>query len=790
MKSTSWKSILIFAMHCLLITPYADAQTKDNPLLIPELMDFTLMRCDFNTRIKDKQQIEDACKSGLNAIYTANDRVLVEQANNKGMIPLSNYTLSKYKSIVPYKNHPITTLVFARERSDGYTRNAIIDRCFVEYACDTLYGAPLWIKKLIDNSLEVRSRLISNNNKLMVTITNKSSLPYFLSIEKTGGLKTEQESIALDGKKETIVYFSANPIDQNEYLISAKVKNTRLANGEQLTYTLRIPGTPYLEGTIPENRISVIPQPSSIIPLTNEEWFTIDKQTRLIVKTPKAKEPLHFFTDRLGTVANLTLPVTKATKNAGNAIVFSLANDPELGKEGYSLRVTKQNIQIGANEPAGFFYAIQTLLQLLPCQIYSSQQEYCSAWNVPAVEIKDVPRFEYRGLHLDVGRHLYPVEFVKKYIDLLSMQKMNRFHWHLTEDQGWRIEIKKHPKLTEIGSIRKETIKNRYTAQGPLLFDNTPYGGFYTQKEIKEIVQYAKERYVTVIPEIDLPGHMLAALAVYPELGCTGGPYEVGTRWGIYEDVLCAGNEKIYPFIEDILKEVFELFPSEYVHIGGDECPKTRWKKCTKCQAKIKAENLKDEHELQSYVIRRVEKFLNDNGKKLIGWDEILEGGIAPNATLMSWRGVAAGITAAKSGHPVIMTPNTHVYLDHYQTNMDIAPLGNGRVASLEWTYSYDPVPDELTAEEASNIKGIQANVWSEYLRTPEMVEYMTYPRANAVAEIGWTPLENRNWEDYLKRLQQQFERWRYYHLKSATHYKQPVGVHEQPQPDIFPPVR
>lgn len=790
MKSTSWKSILIFAMHCLLITPYADAQTKDNPLLIPELMDFTLMRCDFNTRIKDKQQIEDACKSGLNAIYTANDRVLVEQANNKGMIPLSNYTLSKYKSIVPYKNHPITTLVFARERSDGYTRNAIIDRCFVEYACDTLYGAPLWIKKLIDNSLEVRSRLISNNNKLMVTITNKSSLPYFLSIEKTGGLKTEQESIALDGKKETIVYFSANPIDQYEYLISAKVKNTRLANGEQLTYTLRIPGTPYLEGTIPENRISVIPQPSSIISLTNEEWFTIDKQTRLIVKTPKAKEPLHFFTDRLGTVANLTLPVTKATKNAGNAIVFSLANDPELGKEGYSLRVTKQNIQIGANEPAGFFYAIQTLLQLLPCQIYSSQQEYCSAWNVPAVEIKDVPRFEYRGLHLDVGRHLYPVEFVKKYIDLLSMQKMNRFHWHLTEDQGWRIEIKKHPKLTEIGSIRKETIKNRYTAQGPLLFDNTPYGGFYTQKEIKEIVQYAKERYVTVIPEIDLPGHMLAALAVYPELGCTGGPYEVGTRWGIYEDVLCAGNEKIYPFIEDILKEVFELFPSEYVHIGGDECPKTRWKKCAKCQAKIKAENLKDEHELQSYVIRRVEKFLNDNGKKLIGWDEILEGGIAPNATLMSWRGVAAGITAAKSGHPVIMTPNTHVYLDHYQTNMDIAPLGNGRVASLEWTYSYDPVPDELTAEEASNIKGIQANVWSEYLRTPEMVEYMTYPRANAVAEIGWTPLENRNWEDYLKRLQQQFERWRYYHLKSATHYKQPVGVHEQPQPDIFPPVR
>ena len=251
---------------------------------------------------------------------------------------------------------------------------------------------------------------------------------------------------------------------------------------------------------------------------------------------------------------------------------------------------------------------------------------------------------------------------------------MNRFHWHLTEDQGWRIEIKKHPKLTEIGSMRKETIINRYSAAIPGIYDGTPYGGFYTQEEIKEIVAYAKERYITIIPEVDLPGHMLAALATYPELGCTGGPYEVGTRWGIYDDVLCAGNENIYPFIEDVLLEVFKLFPGEYVHIGGDECPKTRWKSCPKCQSKIKELKLKDEHELQSYVIRRVEKFLNKNGKKLIGWDEILEGGIAPNAALMSWRGVAGGITAAKSGHPVIMTPNTYVYLDHYQASMDISP--------------------------------------------------------------------------------------------------------------------
>ena len=354
----------------------------------------------------------------------------------------------------------------------------------------------------------------------------------------------------------------------------------------------------------------------------------------------------------------------------------------------------------------------------------------------------------------------------------MSMQKMNRFHWHLTEDQGWRIEIKKHPKLTEIGSMRKETIINRYSAAIPGIYDGTPYGGFYTQEEIKEIVAYAKERYITIIPEVDLPGHMLAALATYPELGCTGGPYEVGTRWGIYDDVLCAGNENIYPFIEDVLLEVFKLFPGEYVHIGGDECPKTRWKSCPKCQSKIKELKLKDEHELQSYVIRRVEKFLNKNGKKLIGWDEILEGGIAPNAALMSWRGVAGGITAAKSGHPVIMTPNTYVYLDHYQASMDISPLANGRICALEWTYGYNPIPKELTEQEAKHIKGAQANVWTEYIKTPEQVEYMAYPRANAVAEIGWSSPEHKNWEDYLDRLQYQFKRWQFYGLNCATHYK------------------
>ena len=453
-------------------------------------------------------------------------------------------------------------------------------------------------------------------------------------------------------------------------------------------------------------------------------------------------------------------------------MIFDRANDSALGNEGYKINISPEYIQVLANKEAGFFYAIQSLLQLLPAEIYSNTTVYKDSWSIPAVNITDTPQFEHRGLHLDVGRHLYPVPFIKKYIDLMSMQKMNRFHWHLTEDQGWRIEIKKHPKLTEIGSMRKETIINRYSATTPGIYDGTPYGGFYTQEEIKEIVAYAKERYITIIPEVDLPGHMLAALATYPELGCTGGPYEVGTRWGIYDDVLCAGNENIYPFIEDVLQEVFKLFPGEYVHIGGDECPKTRWKSCPKCQSKIKELKLKDEHELQSYVIRRVEKFLNKNGKKLIGWDEILEGGIAPNAALMSWRGIAGGITAAKSGHPVIMTPNTYVYLDHYQASMETSPLANGRICSLEWTYGYNPIPKELTKEEAGHIIGVQANVWTEYIKTPEQVEYMAYPRANAVAEIGWSSPEHKNWEDYLDRLQYQFKRWQFYGLNCATHYK------------------
>ena len=359
---------------------------------------------------------------------------------------------------------------------------------------------------------------------------------------------------------------------------------------------------------------------------------------------------------------------------------------------------------------------------------------------------------------LDVARHYEPVAFVKKFIDLLAMHNINTFHWHLTEDQGWRIEIKQYPKLTELGSMRKETVIGNNSPE----YDGKPHGGFYTQEEVKEIVAYAQDRYITTIPEIDLPGHMMAALTGYPEFGCTGGPYEVATSWGVFDEVLCAGNEGTYTFLENILTEVMELFPAEYIHIGGDEVPKVRWEECPKCQAKIKELGLKSddkhkkEHYLQSYLTARIEKFLNENGRRLIGWDEILEGELAPNATVMSWQGMGGGIQAAQMGHDVIMTPNTYVYFDYYQTsNTEDEPIAIGGFLPIEKVYSFEPAPESLTAEQKGHILGAQANLWTEYIPTPEQAEYMLLPRMAALSEVQWTQPEKKDYDNFLTRLPQ-----------------------------------
>lgn len=431
--------------------------------------------------------------------------------------------------------------------------------------------------------------------------------------------------------------------------------------------------------------------------------------------------------------------------------------DTLLPSEWYSLQVASDHIVLSATDEAGLYRGSRTLVQLL--------EEGKATASISCLSIADAPRFAWRGMHLDVVRHFFPVPFVKKYIDLLARYKMNSFHWHLTDDQGWRIEIKKYPKLTEVGGWRKGSQVGPYGRQE---FDSIPYGGFYTQDEIREVVAYAAARHINVVPEIEMPGHAMAALAAYPELGCTGGPYEVQRGWGVFDDVFCAGNDSVFTVLEDVLTEVMGLFPSPYIHIGGDECPKERWKTCPKCQGRMKAEGLKDEHELQSYFIQRIEKFVNSKGRKIIGWDEILEGGLAPNAAVMSWRGNEGGVAAAQSGHNAVMTPGGYCYFDHYQGDPANEPLAIGGYTTVQKVYSYEPVPAELNAEEAKYILGAQGNVWTEYILTPEQVEYMAVPRMPALAEVLWSPKEKRDEAGFIKRLENEFPRLDAMHVNYA----------------------
>lgn len=430
----------------------------------------------------------------------------------------------------------------------------------------------------------------------------------------------------------------------------------------------------------------------------------------------------------------------------GIVLQLGLAND---NPEAYQLKVDASQVVISSPSEAGVFYGIQTLRKAVDVAEGSNVE-------LPAVEIKDQPRFGYRGMMLDVGRHFFSMNEIKTYIDMMALHNINRFHWHLSEDQGWRIEIKKYPKLTEIGSMRKETVIGHNSGK----YDGKPYGGFYTQEQAKEIVAYAAERYITVIPEIDLPGHMQAALAAYPELGCTGGPYEVWTQWGVSDNVLCAGNDQTIQFIKDVLAEIVEIFPSEYIHVGGDECPKVKWSTCPKCQARIKALGLKSdnkhtkEERLQSYVIHEAEEFLNSKGRKMIGWDETLEGGLAPNATVMSWRGEAGGIEAAKQHHDVVMTPNTYLYFDYYQSkDTETEPMAIGGYLPIERVYSYEPMPKSLSPEEQKYIVGVQANLWTEYIPDFKQVQYMVLPRMAALSESQWCAPEKKNYEAFLQRV-------------------------------------
>ena len=493
--------------------------------------------------------------------------------------------------------------------------------------------------------------------------------------------------------------------------------------------------------------VNIIPKPVSLKLKAGN--FKLDRNTNIVAKDEMDKQTAGYFNDYLHKFYGFSLNITEAPTNS--SIIFStrkFIKSPD-SDEYYTLNGNVKSITVEGNSYAATFLGAQSLIQLLPVKKSTQLQ-------IPLVSISDQPRFKYRGLMLDVARHYFDVEFVKKFIDFIALHKMNRFHWHLTDDQGWRIEIKKYPELTKVGAYRKGTIIGRYPGKGN---DNILHGGFYTQDEIKDVIAYAARRHISVIPEVEMPGHAKAALATYPYLGCAGGPYEVKQTWGVEEEVFCAGNDSVFLFLQNVLDEVIQLFPSQYVHIGGDECPKNRWKSCRKCQERIKKENLKNEHELQSYFIQRIEKHVNSKGKKIIGWDEILEGGLAPNATVMSWRGEAGGIEAAKQYHDVIMTPGTHVYLDHSQSKKEDSVTIGGYL-SVQKVYSYEPVPRVLNEKQRKHILGAQGNVWTEYMKNSRKVEYMIFPRLSALSEVLWSPSEGRSWNEFEKRLAVQFKRY------------------------------
>lgn len=509
---------------------------------------------------------------------------------------------------------------------------------------------------------------------------------------------------------------------------------------------LLVLGTAAFSQAVPQDAGGIIPKPKEII--TGTGSFTLSVETRIVAgNSPSLQEDIKWFNQYLDTYYHTSLAVV-ATAPESNYILFEEPQQSKAENESYELRVEPKKIFITAKAgSAGNFYALQSLVQLLPVAPNKPLLIAC-------VRVKDAPRFQWRGMHLDVCRHFFPLSFVKRYIDLIALYKMNTFHWHLTDDQGWRIEIKRYPELTRTGAQRKGTMVGRYSNQE---YDSIPYGGFYTQEEIKEIVAYAAKRHVTVVPEIEMPGHAVAAIASYPWLSCTGKQLDVEKGWGVFEDVFCT-KDSVFTFLEHVLDEVIPLFPGKYIHIGGDESPKIRWKACATCQQVIKREKLKDEHELQSYFIKRIEKYVSSKGRKIIGWDEILEGGLAPNAAVMSWQGQEGGIVAARQKHPVVMSPGSHCYFDYYQASPAGEPLAIGGYVPLEKVYAFEPVPEALKAEEQSYIMGAQANVWTEYMLDEKHVEYMVLPRMAALAEVVWTPKEQRNETDFLIRIQKHFQ--------------------------------
>ncbi len=491
-------------------------------------------------------------------------------------------------------------------------------------------------------------------------------------------------------------------------------------------------------------QVNIIPVPNQME--IGEGSFTLDASDMIVYQNDQLKSLGDYLRNQILNEVGVNVKI--AQKKIGvTGINLSIDKNISSNSEAYNLDIKEKAIFVSGASKAGVMFGIQTLLQVIYPATYKD-----ASIILPVLSVKDEPAFKWRGMHLDVCRHFFSVDFIKHMLDMMAMHKLNTFHWHLTDDQGWRIEIKKYPKLTEISSVRKETMVGHYVEENQV-FDGKPYGGFYTQEQIKEVVDYASKLCITVVPEIEMPGHAVAALAAYPEFSCTGGPFEVYTKWGVSKDVFCAGKEETFEFLQNVIDEVTALFPGEYIHVGGDECPKDRWKECPLCQKRMKDNGLKDEMELQSYFVKRMEKYIASKGKKIIGWDEILEGGLPERAAVMSWRGYDGGIEAAHAGHDVVMTPGGYCYFDHLQAKAESEPLAFGGFTSLSKVYEFKPVPPELEKKSRKHILGAQANLWTEYIPNEEQLEYMAFPRLCAMSEVLWSDDSTRNYADFLKRL-------------------------------------
>ncbi|EDM35796.1 beta-hexosaminidase precursor [Pedobacter sp. BAL39] len=525
--------------------------------------------------------------------------------------------------------------------------------------------------------------------------------------------------------------------------------------------------------------LPVIPQTMPVIPqpvmvAAAEGTFTIHKGLPIVASVSDTSIS-SFLNEAIFSHTGYHLKIAKKIK--GPAIRLSVDGRVQQ-KEGYELEVDRNGIAVRGHDAAGLFYGLQSLIQLF--QLKEASRNI----SVQNGLIRDYPRFGYRGMHIDVGRHLFSVDFLKKFIDLLALYKLNTFHWHLTEDQGWRIEIKKYPRLQSVAAFRNGTIIG-HKKETPHTFDGQRYGGYYTQEQIAEVVAYAGRRHINIIPEIEMPGHALAALSAYPELGCTGGPYQAAQFWGVFDDVFCAGNDQVYEFMEGVLDEVIRLFPYQYIHIGGDECPKLKWKSCPKCQKRIQENGLKDEHGLQGYFMRRIVAYLESKNRKAIGWDEVLEGGVSKETTIMNWRGEETGVAAAKEGYDVIMTPERFLYLDYYQSLHPEEPVAAASYTPLSKVYGYEPLSSQLNAAEAAHIKGVQAGLWSEYMDTPEQLEYMAFPRMLALSELAWSAKEQKNFTGFLARLRAQEPLLKRLNVNYFPYFDEVMGIVRQQKGNV-----